>query len=210
MRATAEEPPDRLAERLAVDVPERDVDGGIAAHLGAGIARSDIDAAEPPVVQLDIARVLAEKVGRDVAVEIGGDRRRREEGLAGADDPGIGVDAEPEEKRELGEFQGLDRRDLHAASPFNRSMRLDPASEEERRHAAVDDEAGAGDERGVVGEEEADRRRDLLGIGDAGDRVRLEGEAERLGAAGRLEAVRVMRVSTEPTISAFTRMKSTA
>ena len=69
--APAEQPPDRLAERLAVDVPERDVDGGVAAHLGAGIAGADIDAAERAVVQFDVARVLAEQIGGDVVVDVG-------------------------------------------------------------------------------------------------------------------------------------------
>ena len=64
-------------------------------------------------MQFDVARVLAEKIGGDVAVDIGGDRRGREERLAGADDAGIGVQAEPEEKGKLGDFKRLDRRDLH-------------------------------------------------------------------------------------------------
>ena len=70
MGPPAEQPPDRLAERLPVYVPERDVDGRVAAHLGAGIARADIDAAEPAVVQLNVARVLAEQIGGDVVVDI--------------------------------------------------------------------------------------------------------------------------------------------
>ena len=130
MRAPAEQPPDRLAERLPVDVPERDVDGGVAAHLGAGIARADIDAAEPPVVQLDVARILADQIGRDIVVEIGGDRPGRPEGLARSDQAGIGVDAQPEQERKLGEPQRLDADDLHErfASPRLPSRFSQPSS----------------------------------------------------------------------------------
>ena len=55
-------------------------------------------------MQLDIARVLAEKVRRGVAVNVGRDRRRRPERLAGADDAVVGMDAQPEQERELGEL----------------------------------------------------------------------------------------------------------
>src|SRR4051812_35077665 len=85
VRAPAEQPPDRLAERLSVDVPERDVDGGVAAYFSAGIACADIDAAEPAIMQLDVARVLADQIGGNVVVDIGGDRPRRPECLAGSD-----------------------------------------------------------------------------------------------------------------------------
>ena len=119
MRAPAEQPPDRLAERLAVDVPERDVDGGVATHLGAGIARADIDAAEPAVVQLDIARILADQIGRNVVVDIGGDGAGRPERLSGADQAGIGMNAKPEQERKFRQPQRFDAGDLHArfASP---------------------------------------------------------------------------------------------
>ena len=114
--AAAEQPPQRLAQRLPINVPERDVDGRIAAHLGAGVARADIDAAERAVVQFDVARVLAEQIGRDVVVDVACDRTGRPEGLAGADDAGIGMDAQPEQEREFRKLQRLDRDDLHRFS----------------------------------------------------------------------------------------------
>ena len=117
MGAPAEQPPDRLAERLAVDIPERDVDRRIAAHLGAGIARADIDAAQRAVVQLDVARILADQIGGDIVVDVAGDRTRRPEGLAGADDAGIGVDAQPEQERKFGQLQRFERRRLSLLLP---------------------------------------------------------------------------------------------
>ena len=93
MRAAAEQTPDRLAERLSINVPQRDVDRGVAANFGARITRPDIDAAEAAVVQLDIARILADQVGRDVVMQVCGDRPGRPEGLARSNDAGIGMHA---------------------------------------------------------------------------------------------------------------------
>lgn len=62
MRASAQQPPQRLVERAREDIPQRDVDSGVAAHLRAGVARTDIDIAELARMQFDVAIVLADQV----------------------------------------------------------------------------------------------------------------------------------------------------
>ena len=68
-------------------------------------------------MQLDVARILAEKIGRDIGMDVGRDRCRRPERLAGAGEPCIGMDAQPEQEWELGEFDGFERRHLHVHPP---------------------------------------------------------------------------------------------
>ena len=70
-RLSAEELPDRLAERLAEDVPHRDLDRGEGRHedRAAAVARADEHAAP---VALDLGRVLADEVAL-VVLDGGGD-----------------------------------------------------------------------------------------------------------------------------------------
>ena len=108
----AERDRDRLADRLAVDVPEREVDRGVAARLDARAAPAEI-IVEAGVAGLDLQRVLADQLGRDALMQIGLDRGRAHEGLAEADEPVIGVQAHPDEVAELGEADGFEGGDLH-------------------------------------------------------------------------------------------------
>ena len=64
-------------------------------------------------MQLDVARVLAEEIGRDIVVEVGCDRGRREECLAEPGDARLGTELQPQEMRELRELQRPERGDLH-------------------------------------------------------------------------------------------------
>src|SRR5262249_57253955 len=56
-------------------------------------------------------------------------------------------------------------------------------SEQQRGHSPVHDEARAGDERRIVGEQKRDRRGDLVRRGNPGDAIAVEAEAELVGAA---------------------------
>ena len=93
----AEELPDRLAERLAEDVPHRDLDRGEGRHedRAAAVARADEHAAPVP---LDLGRVLADEValvvldgGRDDFALVG------EGAFAEAGDPLVRVELDEDE-----------------------------------------------------------------------------------------------------------------
>ena len=102
---------ERLARHLAEDVPERDVDGGIAAHLGAGRGKADI-AGQAARDGVDGERVPAEKERRGALVDIGLDGAGTEEGLPQAGDSLIGMDQHPAKIGVLVDPDSLDTRDL--------------------------------------------------------------------------------------------------
>ncbi len=111
-RLPAEELGDRAARRLAREVPERDVDGGVPARLHARAPGAHVlleGEAEP----VDRGRVLPEEPRRGGLVEIGGDLVRAEEGLPEADEARVRVEAHEADVGELGELDGLERRDTH-------------------------------------------------------------------------------------------------
>ena len=62
---------------------------------------------------VDRRRVLPEEPRRGGLVEIGGDLVRAEEGLPETDQARVGVQAHEAEVGELGELDGLERRDTH-------------------------------------------------------------------------------------------------
>ena len=66
----AEQLRDRLSGHLAEEVPERDVERGVAAHLGAGGAEADI-AGEVLGDAVDGERIAAEQLRREHLVDIG-------------------------------------------------------------------------------------------------------------------------------------------
>ena len=103
---------ERLARRLAGEVPERDVDRRGGPHLGAAPGRADV-AAHRARVLLDQARILAEQVAGDrVHVRLG--RVGEEERLAEPDEALVGVDEHVDEARELVQPERLDAGDLHS------------------------------------------------------------------------------------------------
>src|SRR5258707_10529572 len=109
-RETAEELRHRLAERLAEQIPQREIDRRVAADLDAA-RREPVEMAADAVGQrivmaIDLARVLAEKVGRAGRVDIGSDRLRVADRLAETDDSVIGMEPQPDE---IGESGALDR-----------------------------------------------------------------------------------------------------
>ena len=87
---------DRLAGRLAEEIPERDIDGGEAAHLRAAAAETDIGRAQGVGVLVDPQGILAQKIGRRTLVDIGRDGLGAEEGLAEADQAFVGHHLDPD------------------------------------------------------------------------------------------------------------------
>ena len=93
---------------LAEQVPERDVERRIAAHLGAGRAEAEI-ADESLAMRSICERIPAEHLRRQRLVDIGLDRLGAEEGLAEAGEPFVGMNPQPQqigELRERGSFRG--------------------------------------------------------------------------------------------------------
>ena len=105
----AEQLRDRLARGLAEYVPERDVEGRVAAHLGAARAEAEI-ADEVGGQQVDRQRVAADDTRRDIFVQIFLDGARAVEGFAEAGDAFVGVHLDPQEVGSLLDADGLDRR----------------------------------------------------------------------------------------------------
>lgn len=113
MAPPAEELPERLADRLAEHVPEREIEGRGAADLGAGRFEADVVLEEAPAVLLDGERVGAEHLRRQRLVDVGGHGRRAEERLAEPDVAGIGVDQHPADVGEFAEGERVDGGDAH-------------------------------------------------------------------------------------------------
>ena len=113
-RQTAQQLMDRLAGRLAENVPERDVERGQAAHLGAAAGEPDVGVEQRARVPVDRERVLAQQARRRRLVDVGDRGVRSEERFAEAEQALVGVHVHPEQIRELVELNGLDRADPHA------------------------------------------------------------------------------------------------
>ena len=86
--------------------------GRAAAHFGARSDEADV-ADEMRLVRLDVARVLADQVGRDEAVDVAFGGGRTVERLAEARDALVGLDLHPEDVGKLLRADGLDGRDFH-------------------------------------------------------------------------------------------------
>ena len=114
----AQELMDRLARRLAEEIPERDVDGGEPPHLRAAAAEPDIGRAERVGMLVDPQGVLAQQIGRGAFVDIGRDGLGAEEGLAQADQPLVGHHLDPDQ---IGELRQLDRLDCLLTFIYGRS-----------------------------------------------------------------------------------------
>ena len=101
---------------LAEEIPERDVEGGIAAHLGPGGAKAE-NARQVARKRVDLERVPADDAGRHDLVDIGFDGSRMKEGFAEARQALVGMDEQPEEVRSLGDADGFQPGDLHSCLP---------------------------------------------------------------------------------------------
>src|SRR6185312_10557076 len=64
MAEAAQELMDRLARRLAEEIPERDIDGRQPPHLGAAAAESDIGRAQGMGMLVDAQGILAQEIRR--------------------------------------------------------------------------------------------------------------------------------------------------
>ncbi len=114
--AAAEQVAERQVRRLAEDVPQRDVDGRAAAHLGARRGKADV-AREGALDALDVARVAAQERWRDDAVDMRLGRLRAIERLAEPGQALVRVHLHPEQVGELANPDRLYARDLHGSFP---------------------------------------------------------------------------------------------
>ena len=118
----AEQLVDRQAGRLAEQVPEGEIDRGIAPHLDAASGKTrkmvtDLGHQRAGVA-LDPERVFPQKVRRAGLVDVGDRRLGIAEGLAETPEALVGLKLDPDEVAELGELDGLECGDLHlVASP---------------------------------------------------------------------------------------------
>ena len=95
VRAPADQAPDGRAERLAEEVPERQVDRGENPHLGPAadlVVEGPVELAPDP---LDVPGVAPEETARDLGVDESGLGRVAGVGLAQAHEAGVGVEAQP-------------------------------------------------------------------------------------------------------------------
>ena len=89
----AEKAPDRLAERLSLDVPQRHIDGGDGMHADPALPARHQRPVEPVPDPVIVKRVHADDGGRGDVKDGRADRRRRPDGGdAVAGDPGVGLD----------------------------------------------------------------------------------------------------------------------
>src|SRR5271154_1363586 len=114
-RETAEQLGDRLAHRLAEHIPQRDVEGRIAARLNSGRAEAEI-ASQVLGESIDGQWIASEHPGSQDFVEIGFDRSWREESFTQPDQAFVGVDMQPYQIREFLEPYRFYRCDLHAGA----------------------------------------------------------------------------------------------
>ncbi|MNV52401.1 hypothetical protein D3C71_1444900 [compost metagenome] len=114
-RKTAEQLRDRLASHFAENVPERDVEGGIAAHFRT--RRTEADIAHQFLRQkIDRQRIAADDTRDDIFVDIAFHRFGPEKGLPQSGNALIGVDQNPEQVAPLGDTHRLQLGDLHVSS----------------------------------------------------------------------------------------------
>ena len=108
---SAEQLVDRHAERLALDVPQRLVDAAEGAGQNRAAAIERVPVNRLPVVR-HAPRILAHQVRLNLLHRFGaGERAAFGDGLAEADDPGVGVDLQEQPARlhqeglQLGDLQ---------------------------------------------------------------------------------------------------------
>ena len=101
-----------LVAHLAVQVPEREIERRGGAGFDPGAAPAEI-AGEAARQRLDLEGVAAEDAWCHIFVHVGLDALRRIAGFAQPGDALIGVHAQPDEIRELGEAQRFQSDDLH-------------------------------------------------------------------------------------------------
>jgi hypothetical protein len=111
-----------LASLLAEDVPQGDVERGIAARLRAAAAVAQIPV-QGPGVPLDVQGVGPEQQGHRRLVNVGFHRLRAEEGFAQPGQAGVGVQSHEEQIGVLTETDRLDHGDLHATLSVCRPVR---------------------------------------------------------------------------------------
>ena len=122
--APAQHLPDRHPRRLPQDVPQRHIDRRQPPDLRP-LARDVRDhLVEPPPVQLDGERVVAEQHRGGELVDVAAHGVGHVEGVAVADQPFVGMDGDEEDLRVVLDMDRLDLRDLHRPAPSLASSRM--------------------------------------------------------------------------------------
>ena len=103
---------DGLAGRLAEQVPQRDVEGRVAAGFGTGRPKTEV-ADQIRREQIDLLRVTPDHARCDVLVHIGFDGFGGEEGFAQPDEALVGVNMQPQQVRMFLDPDRFDLGDLH-------------------------------------------------------------------------------------------------
>ena len=107
---------DRLVRRLTENVPQRDVDGGCRANLDARRAEADIGGKQQVGDAVDLQRVPADQLRRDIAMDMGCNGVCAAKRLTQPDDAFIGVHQHPQNVVQLRKLYGFDRCYLHGTS----------------------------------------------------------------------------------------------
>ena len=116
-RATAQQVIDRLAGVLPQQVPQRDVNCRDRARFCPGEAKEVYGGKHVGPVVLDVEGRLADQQVRQHVVDDRGDRSRRVERLAEADEPVVGVNPKPQRIRLSIDPDGFQLLDLHTPIP---------------------------------------------------------------------------------------------
>lgn len=111
-REPAEQLRDRQTGGLTEQVPQRDVEGGVAAGLDPGRAEPQIPG-QLLGQKVDRQRIAADHPRGEALVHIGLDGLRQKERLAQPGQPLVGMHQQPDQVRRIGDPDGLDRGDLH-------------------------------------------------------------------------------------------------
>src|SRR6266404_1734026 len=126
-RQAAEQRMNRLIERLADDIPERDVHHGCGTDLGTAAGKTQIASHQVFAMFLDLPRILAQQVRRNQIVKLCFHRLRATRGFAQTHQPLVGMDLRQQQVGAFRQAQGFDCRDFHCRSiPYLNSSALMP------------------------------------------------------------------------------------
>ena len=175
---------DRLVCGLAPQVPQRDVEPGVAAHLGAGAGEADV-ADQVLRMEVDAQGVGAQEQRRRKAVDVGLGRGHPVEDLAEPGEALVGVDVDPEDVGVLLDADGLDGGDLHGAPRGQAGAGSSgPGLALRRRRAGVARRPGAGPRLALAPHQVPAQRRGQTRLAERRLAPGLFGEVGAFVAAG--------------------------
>ena len=135
---------DRLARRLAEDVPQGDVDGRVAPGLRARATVAHEQVVERSGVTIDLEGILAEQVRGDRLVDMSFHCLGAQTRLAQSHHALVGMHADPDLAGDLAETNGLETDDLHATPRGNDRLTQTCRDEAGTRSGQGEDRVHAG------------------------------------------------------------------